>query len=115
MANGFLPFPTFGGQKSPGIMSVKLPTSPVRFPTAQRTRRTPEPTTGEKLASFAPYILQGLGQFMRGDEDPTVLSQEDFIRDRLGGDPEAPTKAQKAAYTGYQIYGDPDDTSLSFR
>tara|TARA_Y100001973_G_C5205178_1_gene340987 strand:- start:3689 stop:5302 length:1614 start_codon:yes stop_codon:yes gene_type:complete len=113
MANGFLPFPTFGGEKSPGIMSVKLPTVPVRFPTAQRTRRTPEPTTVEKLAPFAPYLLQGIGQFMRGDEDPTVLSQEDFITE-MGGDPEAPTKAQKAAYTAYQIYGDPDDTSLSF-
>ncbi len=113
MANGFLPFPTFGGEKSPGIMSVKLPTVPVRFPTAQRTRRTPEPTTGEKLASFAPYLLQGIGQFIKGDEDPTVLNQEDFITE-MGGDPEAPTKAQKAAYTAYQIYGDPDDTSLSF-
>ena len=50
MANGFLPFPTFGGEKSPGIMSVKFPTVPVRFPTAQRTRRAPAPTTKENIA-----------------------------------------------------------------
>ena len=95
MANGFLPFPTFGGQKSPGIMSVQLPTSPVRFPTAQRTRRTPEPTTVEKLAPFAPYLLQGIGQFIKGDEEIPVLSQEDFITQK-GGDPEAPTKSELA-------------------
>ena len=40
MANGnkgigsYLPFPTFGGEKSPGIMPVQLQPSPMRFPTS---------------------------------------------------------------------------------
>ena len=113
MANGFLPFPTFGGEKSPGIMSVKLPTSQVRFPTAQRTRRTPEPTTVEKLAPFAPYLLQGIGQFIKGDEETPILTQEDFITQK-GGDPKAPTKSELAQYQAYQIFGPPEDTSIGF-
>ena len=110
MANGFLPFPTFGGEKSPGIMSVKLPTSPVRFPTAQRTRRTPEPTTKEKLAGLAPLLVQGLGGLFGGEDTPRTPEQ--YAMDQLGlteqqlldGDL---NEIQQAQLDAYRIYGEP--------
>ena len=110
MANGILPFPTFGGEKSPGIMSVKLPTVPVRFPTAQRTRRTPEPTTKEKLAGLAPLLVQGLGGLFGGEDTPRTPEQ--YAMDQLGlteqqlldGDL---NKFQQAQLDAYRIYGEP--------
>jgi hypothetical protein len=111
MANGIagLPFPTFGGEKSPGVMSVKLPTSPVRFPTAQRTRRAPEPTTKEKLAGLAPLLVQGLGGLFGGEDTPRTPEQ--YAMDELGlteqqlldGDL---NEIQQARLDAYNVYGE---------
>tara|TARA_R100001082_G_scaffold108709_1_gene84417 strand:- start:4876 stop:6456 length:1581 start_codon:yes stop_codon:yes gene_type:complete len=90
-------------------MSVQLPTSPVRFPTAQRTRRTPEPTTKEKLAGLAPLLVQGLGGLFGGEDTPRTPEQ--YAMDELGlteqqlldGDL---NKFQQARLDAYNVYGE---------
>ena len=100
MANGItgLPFPQFGGQQSPGITPVQLQPMAPNFPRPRSlNRRAPEPTTKEKLAGFAPLLLEGLGSLFKGedplpedlDEDGKV-SREEYL-ESIGADPEAPS------------------------
>ena len=112
--SGFLPFPTFqGGEGTGGITQVKLNATPMRFPTTnyRARRQTPEPTTKETLAPFAPLALEGLfGLFSDDDEK---LSSADYLAS-IGGMVEEPTtlaevqnnQRQKARLDTYELYGD---------
>tara|TARA_R100001082_G_scaffold66288_1_gene37442 strand:+ start:967 stop:2673 length:1707 start_codon:yes stop_codon:yes gene_type:complete len=107
MANGFLPFPTFGGEKSPGIMSVQLPTSPVRFPTASRRGAT-APASVSPMASLAPGILALLSQNIFKPEEiiapePTDADlQKTYTLEDIRRELEDP---QQAEFAAQQIYG----------
>jgi hypothetical protein len=116
MANGnqgigsFLPFPTFGGEKSGGITPVQL--SPMRpnFPTPRAiNRRTPEPEFKEKIGGLAPLALQGIGQLFGGDDTPRTPEQ--YAMDELGLTEqqlkdEDLTKLQRAQLEAYSVYGE---------
>ena len=111
---GFLPFPTFGGQQSPGITPVTLQPSPVRFPTPRGpVRRAPEPTTKEKYASLAPIAVEGLLSLF--DKDPEILSDEEYLSS-LGGLSQEPTLAaaednrkKLAMLETYKQFGPPEE------
>ena len=109
MANGItgLPFPKFGADQNPGITPVQMQAAQVRFPTAQRTRRAPEPTTKEKLAGFAPLLLEGLGSLFKG-EDPPLLSREEYL-ESIGADPKNPDQFETARAEAYDLYGPPEE------
>jgi len=118
MANGIagLPFPQFGGQQSPGITPVQLQPMAPNFPRPRSlNRRAPEPTTKEKLAGFAPLLLEGLGSLFKGedplpedlDEDGKV-SREEYL-ESIDADPEAPSKFQLARAEAYDLYGPPEE------
>jgi hypothetical protein len=121
MANGnkgigsYLPFPTFGGEKSPGIMPVQLQPSPMRFPTPRALqRRALEPTTKEKLAPFAPLLVEGLGSLIKGrGPDPmeglTQAEQDDAYLTSIGANIEDPTKMERARLDAYKIFGARDE------
>ena len=83
----FTPFPTFGGKDGiAGITPVKLSPTPMRFPTARGpARRTPEPTTKEKLAPFLPLVTEGIRGLI--SSKPEVLSDTDYLTS-IGADPE---------------------------
>ena len=112
--SGFLPFPTFqGGEGTGGITQVKLGATPMRFPTTnyRARRQTPEPTTKETLAPFAPLALEGLFGLFSDDEEK--LSSADYLTS-IGGMVEEPTtlaevqsnQRQKARLDTYELYGD---------
>jgi hypothetical protein len=111
---GFLPFPTFGGQQSPGITPVTLQPSPVRFPTPRGpVRRAPEPTTKEKYGSLAPIAVEGLLSLF--DKDPEILSDEEYLSS-LGGLSQEPTLAaaednrkKLAMLETYKQFGPPEE------
>ena len=109
MANGItgLPFPKFGADQNPGITPVQMQAAQVRFPTAQRTRRAPAPTTKEKLAGFAPLLLEGLGSLFKG-EDPPLLSREEYL-ESIGADPKNPDQFETARAEAYDLYGPPEE------
>jgi len=125
MANGnkgigsYLPFPTFGGEKSPGIMPVQLQPSPMKFPTPRAiNRRTPEPDFVETIAPLLPFATEGLlGLIRGGDAAPTAADREDYIKEDilyLGEDEERDkttplTKIQQAKLDAYDVYGEPDE------
>jgi len=113
---GFLPFPTFGGEKSGGITPVQLSPMSPNFPTPRAiNRRTPEPEFKETIAPLLPFATEGLLGLIRGeDAPPTTADREDYIKeDILYGeerDPTAPfTKLQQAKLDAYDIYGEPDE------
>jgi len=103
------PFPTFGGPKDGGgIMDVKLAPSQMRFPTARRpaSRRTPEPTTKEKLGGLAPFALEGImGMFK---DTPEVKSREDYLKS-IAVDSADPTKLEEAKADAYSLFGEPEE------
>tara|TARA_R110000803_G_scaffold166897_2_gene230216 strand:+ start:225 stop:1853 length:1629 start_codon:yes stop_codon:yes gene_type:complete len=105
----YTPFPTFGGPKDGGgIMDVKLSPSPMRFPTARRPapRRTPEPTTKEKLGGLAPFALEGImGMFK---DTPELKSREDYLKN-TAVDATNPTKLEKAKADAYTLFGEPEE------
>ena len=110
MANGItgLPFPQFGGQQSPGITPVQLQPMAPNFPRPRAlNRRAPEPTTKEKLAGFAPLLLEGLGSLFKG-EDPPLLSREEYL-ESIGADPKNPDQFETARAEAYDLYGPPEE------
>jgi hypothetical protein len=122
MANGnqgigsFLPFPTFGGEKSGGITPVQLSPMSPNFPTPRAiNRRTPEPEFKETIAPLLPFATEGLLGLLRGeDAPPTTEDRQEYIKeDILYGeerDPTTPfTKLQQAKLDAYDVYGEPDE------
>ena len=113
MANGnqgigsFLPFPTFGGEKSGGITPVQL--QPVRpnFPTP-RLSRASAPASVSPLASLAPGILALLSQNIFKPEEivapePTDAGMSDtYTLEDIRKELEDP---QQADFAAQQIYG----------
>jgi len=107
MANGIPslnPFPQFGGQQSPGVTPVKLAPAAVRFPTARRQapRRSVEPTTKEKLAPLAPFLVGGIMDMFQGK--PETLTDEQYLQN-LGADPENITDVEQASLDAYKLFG----------
>ena len=109
MANGnrgigsYLPFPSFGGEKSPGILPVQLQPSPMRFPTPRAIqRRALEPTTKEKLAPFAPLLVEGLGSLFA--KDPEVMDDAAYLKS-IDADVADPTKMEQARLDAYKLFG----------
>ena len=116
MANGLpnlLPFPKFGGEKSPGIIPVQLQPAPIRFPTSRYTpqRRALAPTTKEKFAPLAPFLVGGIMDMIRG-EDPTKTDEE-YLKSIGANIIEEPTtleevktnKRAQARLDAYKLYG----------
>ena len=116
MANGnqgigsFLPFPTFGGEKSGGITPVQLSPMSPNFPTPRAiNRRTPEPEFKEKIGGLAPLALQGIGQLFGGDDTPRT--PDEYAMDELGlteqqlKDKDL-NKFQQAQLDAYSVYGE---------
>ena len=113
MANGnkgigsYLPFPTFGGEKSPGIMPVQLQPSPMKFPTSNYNPSR-APADVNPLSAFAPLLLSGIASKLFAEEPMTAPEPEDVdlekaysqedIRKRVD-DPE------RAEYMAEQIFG----------
>jgi|2_EtaG_2_1085320.scaffolds.fasta_scaffold04391_2 hypothetical protein len=113
MANGnkgigsYLPFPTFGGEKSPGIMPVQLQPSAIRFPTSNYNPSR-APADVNPLSAFAPLLLSGIASKLFAEEPMTAPEPEDVdlektysqedIRKRVD-DPE------RAEYMAEQIFG----------
>lgn len=104
----FTPFPTFGGKNGiAGITPVKLSPTPMRFPTARGpARRTPEPTTKEKLAPFLPLVTEGIRGLI--SSKPEVLSDTDYLTS-IGADPEDPTFKEQTRLDAYKLYGPPKE------
>lgn len=120
MANGIagLPFPTFGGEKSPGVTPVKLQPSQVRFPTPRLSSRTPEPDFKEAIAGLLPFATEGVLGLIRGDGAPlTMDDRQEYIDENIlyGDKSGAPlTNVQQAKLDAYDIYGPPDDGSTDW-
>ena len=74
-----------------GITSVKLSPAAVRFPTARRQapRRSVEPTTKEKFAPLAPFLVGGIMDMFQGK--PETLTDEQYLQNLKNGD--APRRA----------------------
>ena len=117
MANGnrgigsYLPFPSFGGEKSPGILPVQLQPSPMKFPTPRAIqRRALEPTTKEKLAPFAPLLVEGLGSLLVEGlgslfaKDPEVMDDAAYLKS-IDADVADPTKMEQARLDAYKLFG----------
>jgi len=113
MANGIagLPFPTFGGEKSPGVTPVKLQPMAPNFPRPRSiNRRAPEPDIFEKLGGLAPLGIEALINRFGGEDTPRTPEQ--YAMDQLGlteqqlkdGDL---NKFQQAQLDAYRIYGEP--------
>ena len=80
----------------------------MRFPTARRPapRRTPEPTTKEKLGGLAPFALEGImGMFKN---TPELKSREDYLKS-TAVDATNPTKLEKAKADAYTLFGEPEE------
>ena len=107
---GFLPFPTFGGEKSGGITPVQMSPMSPNFPTPRAiNRRTPEPEFKEKIGGLAPLALQGIGQLFGGDDTPRT--PDEYAMDELGLTEqqlkdEDLTKLQRAQLEAYSVYGE---------
>ena len=59
-----------------GITSVKLSPAAIRFPTARRPapqRRPLEPTTKEKFAPLAPFLVGGIMDMFQGKPETLIL------------------------------------------
>lgn len=120
MANGnqgigsFLPFPTFGGEKSGGITPVQMSPMAPNFPTPRAiNRRTPEPEFVETIAPLLPFATEGLLGLIRDDDaPPTKEDRQEYIDENIlyGDTSEAPlTAVQQAKLDAYDIYGEPDE------
>jgi len=107
MAKGigsYLPFPSFGGEKSPGILPVQLQPSPMKFPTPRALqRRALEPTTKEKLAPFAPLLLEGLGSLFK--KTPELMEDAAYLESIGATDIKDPTKMEQARLDAYKLFG----------
>ena len=113
MANGnqgigsFLPFPTFGGEKSGGITPVQLQPMRPNFPTP-RLSRASAPASVSPLASLAPGILALLSQNIFKPEEivapePTDAGMSDtYTLEDIRKELEDP---QQADFAAQQIYG----------
>ena len=109
----YLPFRTFGGEKSGGITPVQLSPMAPNFPTPRAiNRRTPEPDFIETIAPLLPFATEGLLGLIRGDDAaPTAADREDYIKEDilyLGEDEERDkttplTRIQQAKLDAYDI------------
>lgn len=105
MASPFTPFPTFGGDKQGGgIATIKMNPAQVRFPTPRFTpqRRPLEPTTKEKFAPLAPFLVGGIMDMFKGQ--PETLS-DDLYLESINADPTNPSKVEQASLDAYKLYG----------
>jgi len=87
-----------------GITTVKMNPAQVRFPTARRQapRRSVEPTTKEKLAPLAPFLVGGIMDMFQGK--PETLTDEQYLQN-LGADPENITDVEQASLDAYKLFG----------
>ena len=106
MASPFTAFPTFGGpEQGGGITNIKMNPAQVRFPTARRPapqRRPLEPTTKEKFAPLAPFLVGGIMDMFKGQ--PETLS-DDLYLESINADPTDPSKVEQASLDAYKLYG----------
>ena len=110
----FLPFPTFGGEKSGGITPVQMSPMSPNFPTPRAiNRRTPEPEFVETIAPLLPFATEGLLGLIRDDDaPPTKEDRQEYIDENIlyGDTSGAPlTAVQQAKLDAYDIYGEPDE------
>ncbi len=88
-----------------GITSVKLSPAAVRFPTARRPapqRRPLEPTTKEKFAPLAPFLVGGIMDMFQGK--PETLTDEQYLQN-LEADPKNISDVEQASLDAYKLYG----------
>ena len=86
-----------------GITSVKLSPAAVRFPTARRPapqRRPLEPTTKEKFAPLAPFLVGGIMDMFQGK--PETLTDEQYLQN-LGADPKNISDVEQASLDAYKL------------
>ena len=111
MANGLpnlLPFPKFGGEKSPGITSVKLQPAPIRFPTASRPVSAKAPAEVNPFAAIAPFLLRGLGNyFFPGEPSPAPVPTPTDVNEAytLEEIQNEILKGDEARYEADKLYG----------
>ena len=87
-----------------GITTVKMNPAQVRFPTARRQapRRSVEPTTKEKFAPLAPFLVGGIMDMFQGK--PETLTDEQYLQN-LGADPKNISDVEQASLDAYKLYG----------
>ena len=122
MANGIagLPFPTFGGEKSPGVTPVKLQPMAPNFPRPRSlNRRAPEGDIFEKLGGLVPLGIEALINRFGGEDTPRTPEQYAMAPPEEGGlglteqqllDGDL-NKFQQARLDAYNVYGEvaPED------
>ena len=94
-----------------GITSVKLSPAAIRFPTARRPapqRRPLEPTTKEKFAPLAPFLVGGIMDMFQGK--PETLTDEQYLQN-LGADPKNISDVEQASLDAYKLYGPRAETN----
>ena len=88
-----------------GITTIKMNPAQVRFPTARRQapqRRPLEPTTKEKFAPLAPFLVGGIMDMFQGK--PETLTDEQYLQN-LGADPKNISDVEQASLDAYKLYG----------
>ena len=114
MANGLMGFPQFApGGKGGLVPTIQMPQTRMSFPTPRGGGGSRQLTSGQRIAPFAPHLVQGLMSLR--DRAPETMDAATYY-ESIQADPQAPTDVEKAKYEAYQIFGpEPEDKGFDWR